>query len=85
MLERALPVAHSAQEGNARDSWEQFLKPNGKWRMLQMLTKYYFGVSDGILYFGLISQPDFHMFNLRDSFSDISKDNLCREWDSLLH
>lgn len=57
------------------------MKPNDMWRMVEIVIQCYFGVNDGILYFGLISQPDFHMFNLRDSFSDISKDNLCREQD----
>lgn len=68
-------------KGNERDSLEQFLKPNDMWRMVEIVIQCYFGVNDGILYFGLISQPDFHMFNLHDSFSDSSKDNLCREQD----
>lgn len=60
------------------------LKPNYIQRMLEILTKCYFGVNDGILYFRLISQPDFHMFNLHDSFSDISKDNSRGEGDKKL-
>lgn len=78
-MEKGVPIAYNAQNSNERTVWGQFLEPNNMWRMLETLTKYYFGVNDGVLYFGLISQSDFHMFNLHDSFSDISKDNLCRE------